>query len=86
MGANSHDLSLPVQVPAEPAVPVHCRAVGEGQSSAGLCRHPGGRRHRIVTRRRNLVAAPRLCLTGDAAEDKRRRTIWRRTFAGEFLG
>ena len=35
-----------------------------------------------MTRRRNLVAAPRLCLTGDAAEDKRRRTIWRRTFAG----
>jgi hypothetical protein len=33
-------------------------------------------------RRRKLVAAPRLCLTGDAAEDKRRRTIWRRTFAG----
>jgi hypothetical protein len=33
-------------------------------------------------RRRNLVPAPRLCLTGDDSEDKRRRTIWRRTFAG----
>jgi hypothetical protein len=57
-------------------------AVGEGQSSTGCGRHTGGRRHRIVTRRPNLAAAPRLWLTGDAAEDKRRRTIWRRTFAG----
>ena len=31
---------------------------------------------------RNLVPAPRLMLTGDAAEDARRRTIWRRAYAG----
>jgi hypothetical protein len=35
-----------------------------------------------VTGRRNLAAAPRLCLTGNAAVDQHRRTIWRRTFAG----
>jgi hypothetical protein len=33
-------------------------------------------------RRRNLVAAPRLMLTGEAAKDNGRRIIWRRTFAG----
>jgi hypothetical protein len=32
--------------------------------------------------RRNLVPAPRLCLTGDASEDNRRRIMWRRAFAG----
>jgi hypothetical protein len=31
---------------------------------------------------RNLVPAPRLCLTGDAAEDKRRRIMWRRAYVG----
>ena len=55
---------------------IHQRQIG--------AHHTGRCGPRIVNgeRRRNLVAAPRLMLTGDAATDNGRRVMWRRTFAG----
>jgi hypothetical protein len=59
------------------------RPADEGRSVAGQAHHTGGRGARVNGERRlHLASASRLMLTGNAAEDNRRRTMWRRTFAG----